>query len=106
MLRIVLFERNALQRIAKKALEYLAKTKLPMRVVQDTLWLEGWYISFEKRVITVNVYNNRLLSKTSININVFLESILKGEEVFIQDETNNDRYTDCVSHAIMKNIQI
>ncbi len=94
MISIVVFDSEAVIRIAKRTAKYFSDCK-EFSVSDDTLWLSGLYIKFYPRMITVNVFNTTLFSIEDIF--KCLKYILKDEEVFISDYRRGEMYIDSVN---------
>ena len=95
MINIVLFDNNAILRIATKAIEYMSK-KGNLQTTNDTIWFNGLYMKFSSRIITLNAYN-RVYSIEAIN--KYLNYILMGEEVYVTNVSQKGIYVSSVNSS-------
>lgn len=93
MINVVLFNDESVLRIATKAIKYLSNSS-GLRITKDTIWIDGLYLRFHDRLITLNDYSSTFSEKDIINC---LNYILSGEEVFVTDTNQNKIYINAVN---------
>lgn len=93
MINIVLFNDESVIRIATKAINYLSNS-FSLRITKDAIWIDGLYLRFYDRLITLNDYSSAFSKKDIINC---LNYILSGEEVFISNDNQNKIYISVVN---------
>ena len=94
MINIVLYDNNATLRIASNAIRYFSYDS-SLHTNQDTIWINGMYIRFQPRLITINIHNKHLF--TPQNICDFLKSILIDEEICISSSKCGPQYINSVT---------
>lgn len=92
MISIALYNSRSTIRIVKRALAFLSKYSA-FRTTEDTIWVDGLYISFSPKMITVNNYSNSMSKKTVADC---LNYILDGEEIFVPCKYPSTGYYGCV----------
>lgn len=91
MINIVLFNEEPVIRIAQRAMEYFSSYD-DLRTTENTIWLDGLYLRFYPKLITINAFNpSKYPSK---DVAVFLKNILVGEEIFILSKEQNNKYIE------------
>lgn len=95
MINIVLFDEESIIRVATKAINYFSSDS-SVRITEDTIWVNGLYLRFYSKLITMNVYSP-IFSKD--NIQSCLSYILSDEEVFISITNQKMIYIDTVNAA-------
>ena len=95
MINIVLFDNNAILRIATKAIEYVSKN-YKLITTTDTIWFNGLYLKFSNRIITLNTYDRTYSNE---EINKYLNYILMGEEVYVANVSQEGIYIRSVNSS-------
>lgn len=96
MINIVLFDEEAIIRIGKKAMEFFAG-HVDLRTTENTIWLNGMYLRFYPKLITVNSFNPTVSPYE--HLVKCLSYILNGEEVFISAGRQNSKYIENVNQT-------
>lgn len=96
MINIVLFDEKSIIRIGKKAMEFF-NGYVDLRTTEDTIWLNGMYLRFYPKLITVNPFNPAIFSHERLV--KCLSYILNGEEVFISAGRQNSKYIETVNQT-------
>lgn len=94
MYNIVLFDEKSTVRVLEKALSYFAD-ETGLRVTNDAIWLDGLYLKFHPRLVTVNTYNTARFPPQRVL--KCLHHIFKGEEIYVSGTKENSVYIDCVN---------
>lgn len=93
MINIVLFNDESVLRIARRAISFFSDFK-GFRTSEDIIWLNGVYVKFSPRLITLNSSKS---NKCTNNISSFwLNKILHGEEIYISDDKQRGMYIQSV----------
>lgn len=89
MINIVLFNDESIVRIAEKAVSIFSSFD-GFRTSRDAIWLNGIYLRFTPRLISLNSYGfNNHIDK---DVYSGLKEMLHGEEVWLSDEKQRGRY--------------
>ena len=96
MINIVLFDEESIIRIGKKAMEFFSDYS-GLRTTENTIWLNGMYLRFYPKLITVNSFNPTVFPHE--HLIKCLSYILNGEEVFVSAARQNSKYIDSVNQA-------
>lgn len=92
MIKIVLFNKDSMIRIAKRTKRYFKGTQ-NMRGLKNILWLEGGYIKFTPRLITINQ-----IKPDVYDLQDYLKEVMKNEEIYISDDKTNGKYIEEVKN--------
>lgn len=92
MINIVLFDDESVIRVATNAINYFS-TDYSMRTTKDTIWVNGLYLRFYSKLITLNAYNSTFSNDDICNC---LSFILHNEEVFITNREQKRIHIDAV----------
>lgn len=93
MLNVVFYNSEAVVRVAEKAMKYFAG-HVDLRTTVDTIWLNGLYLKFYPRMMTVNTYGSSPFSIQKVRD--CLRFILKDEEVYIASGPYTGTYINSV----------
>lgn len=89
MISVVLFDKEAVCRIIKRAKKYFLEDSI-LGISECTLWLNGCYMEFKPDSIIINPYNLKLFSRQDVLI--CLSNLLLGEEAYISDSNQHSQY--------------
>lgn len=92
MINIVLFNDESIIRVASKAINYFS-TDCSIHTTEDTIWVNGLYLRFYPKLITLNAYSSTFSKDDIYNC---LSFILSNEEVFITTSNQKRLYIDTV----------
>ena len=96
MINIVLFDEESVIRIGKKAMAFFSE-HTSLRTTENTIWLNGLYLRFYPKLITVNSFNPAVLPHE--HLMECLSYILNGEEVFVSAGRQNNKYIKSVNQT-------
>lgn len=96
MINIVLFDDESVIRIAKRAISFFSNFE-GFRTSEDIIWLNGVYVKFSPRLITLN--SSKSNNCTDNEIYCGLKKILHGEEIYLSDDKQRNKYIKSVDSS-------
>ena len=95
MINIILFDDESIIRIANRSVKYFS-SMCGYRTTKDTIWVNGLYLRFYSKLITLNAYSSTFQKKDVFDC---LSYILSGEEVFLTDINQKRTYISVVNSS-------
>lgn len=93
MIELIFFNAEAVQRVALRIANALYNGDA--QACSDTIWLDGAYIKFKEKTVTVNIFSSeKTLSKAIMDL---IKSSLIGEEVYICCPPHRGDYVEYVN---------
>lgn len=96
MINIVLYNDESIIRIVQRAIRLFSNYK-EYRTTRDTIWLNGMYLKFTPKMLILNIYDTNIYSIDEVIS--YLKKILLGEEVYISDNHQFQKYIDKVNYS-------
>lgn len=94
MINVILYDENSIIRIAQRAVEFFSDYG-GFRTTRDTIWITGMYLKFAPRMLILNIFDSSDFSDDDII--ECLRKVLLGEEVYVSDNCQFQKYIDKVN---------
>lgn len=96
LINVFLYDNNSVIRIAERATKVFSDF-LGYRVTSNTVWFNGMYLKFADKMLVLNVFNSNVVSEDEITEH--LKKILLGEEVYISNNYQSEKYIEKVNDS-------
>lgn len=96
MINVILYDDKSIIRIAQRAVELFSDYG-GFRTTRDTIWISGMYLKFAPRMLMFNIFDSSDFSDDEII--ECLRKLLFGEEVYVSDNFQFQKYIDEVNDS-------